>query len=224
VDATGLRVVFLGPPASGKGTQVSMLAAHAGLPAVVTGEMLRRAAHAGTAAGLAAKEYMDRGDLVPDLVLNRLVSETLEDTAYDSGFILDGYPRTLDQAEFLTAYLKGREVPLTDAVAIEVPHEALVRRQAGRLVCKACGRVYNRHYLPPPSEGACACGGSLYQREDDSEAIIRTRLEVYAMSTAPLIEYFTRQGLLRRVDGNESPERVHRSILGVLGLGDGETD
>ncbi|MDP2871953.1 MAG: adenylate kinase [Bacillota bacterium] len=221
MDSRHQRIVFLGPPACGKGTQVSMLAARSGLPTVVTGEMLRRSAAAGTPTGLAAKEYMDRGDLVPDSVLNRLVSETLEDPAYAGGFILDGYPRTVDQAKFLTGYLQERQTPLTDVVAIEVPHDMLVRRQAGRLICKSCGRVYNRHYLPPPSEGRCACGGELYQRADDSEEVIRTRLEVYRTNTAPLLAYFRRQGVLREVDGSGVPQRVQESILAVLDRGGG---
>lgn len=218
MDARRLRIVFLGPPASGKGTQVGMLATRTGLPSVVTGEMLRRAAGAGTPAGLRAKAYMDRGELVPDDVLNSLVSETLDEAVYADGFILDGYPRTLEQAEFLAGYLGGKGTPLTHALAIEVPEEALVRRQSGRLICRVCGRVYNRHSLPPPAEGRCECGGDLYQRSDDSEEVIRTRLEVYRMSTAPLVEYFARHGILREIGGSGSPAEVHGRILTALGL------
>lgn len=214
-----MRIVFLGPPASGKGTQVAMLSSRTSLPTVVTGEMLRRAASAGTPAGLSAKSYMDRGELVPDEVLNSLVSETLGGAEYDRGFILDGYPRTLSQAEFVTEYLSGRGTPLTHALAIEVPEETLIRRQAGRLICRSCGRVFNKHSLPPPSEGQCECRGELYQRSDDTEEVIRTRLDVYRKSTAPLLDYFEHQGILRHVVGADSPEQVQESILTVLGIG-----
>ncbi len=196
-----------------------MLAAQTGLPTVVTGELLRRAAAAGTPMGLRAKGYMDRGELVPDEVLNSLVSETLDGQEYEAGFILDGYPRTLAQAEHLAGYLSGKGTPLTHALAIEVPEETLVRRQAGRLICRACGRVYNKHSLPPPVEGQCECGGELYQRSDDSEEVIRTRLEVYRVSTSPLLDYFRRQGILRLVAGADSPDQVQKSIQAVLGIG-----
>jgi adenylate kinase len=207
--------VFLGPPACGKGTQAAMLGRELGLPVVVTGEMLRRAAAAGTKTGLEAKGYMDRGELVPDEALNRLMAETVAGLGR-GGFILDGYPRTAVQAAYLQGLLAAGEGPLTDAVAIEVPEEELVRRQAGRLICRACGRVYNRYSLPPEVEGRCACGGELYQRSDDGEETIRQRLRVYARSTAPLIEQYRALGILRTVDGLGTSEEVRLSVRKAL--------
>ncbi len=213
------RIVFMGPPACGKGTQAAVLAEYLGLPVVVTGEMLRRAAAAGTPGGLAAKAYMDKGLLVPDDVLFQLVAETLEQPEYLPGVLLDGYPRTIAQAEFLDRFLGERGQRVTHALYLSVPEDLLVRRQAGRLICRVCGRVYNRYSLPPQVEGRCECGGELYQRSDDSEETIRKRLEVYLSSTAPLIQYYREKGLLYEVDGVGTPDVVQERILGALGIG-----
>lgn len=214
----GLRVVFLGPPACGKGTQVRLLHETTGTGHLDTGAMLRRAASEGTPVGLQAKAYMDRGALVPDEILNPLVAEAISRPEYAGGFILDGYPRTPQQARFLDDLLAEKGVGLTAVLAIDVPEEALVRRQSGRLICRACGQVYNRHTLPPPSPDRCACGGELYQRSDDSEETMRERLRVYSDETAPLLEFYRLRGQLRIVDGADDPEDVHRSILAALGL------
>ncbi len=221
-QAQQYRIVFMGPPACGKGTQAAVLSEYLGLPVVVTGEMLRRAAAAGTPSGLAAKRYMDQGLLVPDEVLFQLVAETLSEPQYAAGVLLDGYPRTIAQAEFLDGFLAERGQHVTHALYLSVPDELLIRRQAGRLICRACGRVYNRYSLPPEIEGRCACGGELYQRSDDSEETIRKRLEVYLTSTAPLIEYYRRKGLLYEVDGVGTPDIVEERILAALGIGQAE--
>jgi len=214
----GLRVVFLGPPACGKGTQVQLLEERTGIEYLDTGGMLRRAASEGTPAGLLAKSYMDRGALVPDEVLNPLLREAISRPEYERGFLLDGYPRTASQALFLDGVLDEMGTVLTAAVAIEVPEETLVRRQAGRLICRACGRVYNMHTLPPPAPGRCECGGELFQRSDDSEEAMRERLRVYRSQTAPLVEFYGSRGKLRAVDGTGAPEDVHLRILRVLDL------
>lgn len=220
--AEQLRIVFMGPPACGKGTQAAVLSEYLNLPVVVTGEMLRRSAAAGTPGGLAAKEYMDKGLLVPDQVLFQLVAETLSQPEYAGGLLLDGYPRTIAQAEFLDRYLSELGQRVTHALYLKVPDELLIRRQAGRLICRACGRVYNRYSLPPQVEGRCECGGELYQRSDDSEETIRKRLEVYLASTAPLIQYYRDRGLLYEVDGVGTPDVVQERILTAIGIGQAE--
>lgn len=208
----------MGPPASGKGTQAAVLADYLNLPVVVTGEMLRQSAAQGTPAGTAAKQYMDQGLLVPDEVLFRLVEETLGGEKYSDGFILDGYPRTIAQAQFLDDLLAGSGIGITHVLYLSVPDEVLIRRQAGRVVCRSCGRVYNRYSLPPAVEGQCECGGELYQRSDDSEETIRRRLEVYLASTAPLIDYYRDRGLLHEVDGVGDPALVQERIVAATGI------
>lgn len=213
-----LRIVFMGPPACGKGTQAAVLSDYLGLPVVVTGEMLRQAAASGTPGGLAAKQYMDKGLLVPDAVLFQLVEETLAQPQFAGGIILDGYPRTIAQAEFLDQFLASQGHALTHVLYLSVPDEVLVRRQAGRLICRSCGKVYNRYSLPPAAEGQCECGGELYQRSDDSEETIRKRLEVYQANTAPLIDFYRRRGLLHEVDGVGDPDLVQERILAATGI------
>jgi adenylate kinase len=213
-----LRIVFMGPPACGKGTQAAVLAEYLGLPVVVTGEMLRRAAVEGTPGGLAAKQYMDQGLLVPDSVLFQLVEETLRQPQYDGGALLDGYPRTIAQAEFLDGLLAKQGRAITHVLYLSVPDEVLIRRQAGRLICRSCGKVYNRYSLPPAVEGQCECGGELYQRSDDSEETIRRRLQVYLDSTAPLIDFYRQRGLLHEVDGVGDPAVVQERILAATDI------
>lgn len=213
-----LRIVFMGPPACGKGTQAAVLSEYLGLPVVVTGEMLRRAAAEGTPGGLAAKQYMDQGLLVPDAVLFQLVEETLSQAAYDRGVLLDGYPRTIAQAEFLDSFFAGRGKAVTHVLYLSVPDDVLIRRQAGRLICRTCGRVYNRYSLPPAVEGQCECGGELYQRSDDSEETIRKRLQVYLTSTAPLIAYYRERGVLHEIDGVGDPAVVQERIVAATGI------
>ena len=213
-----LRIVFMGPPACGKGTQAAVLSEYLGLPVVVTGEMLRRAAAEGTPGGVAAKKFMDQGLLVPDSVLFQLVEETLCQPQYDGGVLLDGYPRTIAQAEFLDAFLAKQGRAITHVLYLNVPDDVLIRRQAGRLICRSCGRVYNRYSLPPAVEGQCECGGELYQRSDDSEETIRRRLQVYLDSTAPLISFYRQRGLLHEVDGVGDPAVVQERILAATGI------
>jgi adenylate kinase len=222
VNAAGpsrtLGVVFVGPPASGKGTQVQMLQERAGACRLDTGAMLRRAASAGTPVGLLVKGYMDRGALVPDEVLTPLVREALSGPEFARGFILDGYPRTVAQAEMLEKMLSEMGLGLNAVLAFELPEETLIRRRAGRLICRACGRVYNRYTLPPEVEGRCACGGELYQRSDDSEETMRARLHVYRTSTAPLFDFYLARGLLKVIAATGSPDEVHGRVLKALDL------
>lgn len=208
-----MRVGFLGPPGAGKGTQARDLAREWGVLHLATGDVLREAVAAGTALGVEAKRYMDRGALVPDDVIIGLVGERLSGRDAATGFILDGFPRTIAQAEALARLLKDRGQTLDAVVYFDVSEPELLRRLTGRRVCRACGRTYHQTSSPPNREGVCdACGGELYQREDDSEATVRNRLEVYRRQTAPLLDYYRQRSLLATVSG-EGPVAAIRNAI-----------
>jgi adenylate kinase len=208
-----VRVGFLGPPGAGKGTQARDLAREWGVLHLATGDVLREAVAAGTALGVEAKRYMDRGALVPDDVIIGLVGERLSGRDAATGFILDGFPRTIAQAEALARLLKDRGQTLDAVVYFDVSEPELLRRLTGRRVCRACGRTYHQTSSPPNREGVCdACGGELYQREDDSEATVRNRLEVYRRQTAPLLDYYRQRSLLATVSG-EGPVAAIRNAI-----------
>jgi adenylate kinase len=195
-------VAFLGPPGAGKGTQARDLARQWAVPHIATGDMLREEAAAGTPLGIEAKRYMDKGALVPDDVIIGMIAERLRKPDARQGFLLDGFPRTLAQAEGLERLLKDLGQPLERVVYFDVPEQELVRRLTGRRVCRACGHSFHIVSNPPRREGVCdACGGELYQRADDSETTVRNRLNVYARQTAPLLDWYTGKGLLATVDG-----------------------
>jgi adenylate kinase len=197
-----MRLILLGPPGSGKGTQAKILLEELGVPQISTGDMLRAAVKAGTSLGHEAKGHMDRGGLVPDAVIIGLVRERLRLPDCANGYILDGFPRTVAQAEALQVTLQELEQGLDRVLSLEVPNEELVGRIAGRRTCRSCGAMYHVRFSPSRSEGICdACGGETYQRDDDLEETVRRRLEVYSAQTAPLIRYYDAQGLLRRVSG-----------------------
>jgi adenylate kinase len=209
-----MRLIFLGPPGAGKGTQARTLAAERGIPQIATGDMLREAVAGGTRLGIEAKSYMDRGALVPDEVVVGLVAERLAADDARSGFILDGFPRTVAQAEALGRFLKDRDLVLDRVIFFEVSEGELLRRLTGRRVCRRCGATYHLASSPSTSAGRCdRCGGGLYQREDDSEATVQRRLEVYAAQTAPLLDYYRSRGLLSSVAGEGSPETIGRAVL-----------
>lgn len=209
-----MRLIFLGPPGAGKGTQARTLAAERGIPQIATGDMLREAVAGGTRLGIEAKSYMDRGALVPDEVVVGLVAERLAADDARSGFILDGFPRTVAQAEALGRFLKDRDLVLDRVIFFEVSEGELLRRLTGRRVCRRCGATYHLASSPSTSAGRCdRCGGGLYQREDDSEATVQRRLEVYAAQTAPLLDYYRSRGLLFSVAGEGSPETIGRAVL-----------
>ena len=208
-----MRLIFLGPPGAGKGTQARTLAGERGIPQIATGDMLREAVAKGTRLGMEAKSYMDRGALVPDKVVVGLVAERLDQDDAKKGFILDGFPRTVTQAEVLERLLKDQELVLDRVVFFEVSEGELLRRLTGRRVCRGCGATYHLAFSPPKSVGRCdRCEGELYQREDDSEATVRRRLEVYAEQTSPLLDYYRSRGLLTRIAGEGSPEAIGRAI------------
>ena len=214
-----MRLVLLGPPGAGKGTQARMLEKRLGVPQVASGDLLRTAVRKKTALGREAKRYMDKGALVPDDLVLKLIEERLSQPDAASGFILDGFPRTVAQAETLDAMLKtGGPRHLDKVIAIMVPDEEIVKRISGRRTCKNCGAMYHLIYDPPRNQNLCnSCNGELYQRDDDAEDTVRMRLDVYAATMRPLLEYYERAGLLKQIDGIGRPEEIQQRILEALG-------
>lgn len=214
-----VRVVLLGPPGAGKGTQAERLARATGALHVATGDMFRQAVREATPLGRLAKSFMDRGELVPDDVTVGLVRERLSQEDAAGGFILDGFPRTRPQAEALDRLLSELGRPLTAVLELAVPDDEVVRRLSGRRVCEACGRNYHVEFDPPARPGVCdACGGRLVQRDDDREETVRRRLEVYRRDTLPLRDFYAGRGLLRSVPGTGRPEDVTRALLSAAGV------
>ena len=212
------RVVLLGPPGAGKGTQAKKISEKYNVLHISTGEIFRANVKEGTPLGLKAKEYMDKGALVPDELVCDLVEDRLTWDDCKNGYLLDGFPRTVYQAEHFDRFLKGRDHELDVVLDIEVPNEAILPRMAGRRVCRGCGASYHVVTHPPKKEGVCdLCGGELYQREDDSEETVKARLQVYADQTSPLIEYYTKSGKNAVVDGNRPVEEVFETICALLG-------
>ena len=211
-----MRVAFLGPPGAGKGTQARELAREWNVPHVATGDMLRDAAAAGTPLGREAKGYMAKGALVPDEVIIRMIAERLRRPDAGRGFLLDGFPRTIAQAEGLEHLLKDLGQPLERVVYFDVSEPELLRRLTGRRVCRACQTAFHLVSAPPTTAGVCdRCGGQLYQREDDSEATVRHRLGVYARQTAPLLDWYRGRGLLVSVPGEGPIETIRGAIRGA---------
>lgn len=213
-----LRVIFLGPPGAGKGTQAQALASEWGVPHVATGDMLREAVAAKTPLGLEAKRHMDSGGLVPDEVVIGLVGERLAQPDAKAGVVLDGFPRTVAQAEALDALFARKGLSLDRVVYFNVSRDELLRRLTGRRVCRACGRTYHLVSAPPKVADKCdACGGELYQRVDDSEATVATRLDVYQKQTSPLLEYYRGRNLLAEVAGEGPVTGVAEAIRKATG-------
>ncbi len=213
-----LNLILLGPPGAGKGTQAERLKADFALAHISTGDMLRAQVAQGTELGEQAQRFMKAGELVPDEVIVGMITERIVLPDAHDGFLLDGFPRTVPQADALAAALEGLDRRLSAALLIEVPDDELVRRLAGRRVCvKSPAHIYHVDFDPPKHEGICDQDGSrLIQREDDREDTIRRRLEVYHAQTAPLIDYYDGTGLLRRFDGMRSPNEVHDRIRASL--------
>jgi len=213
-----MRVAFLGPPGAGKGTQARELAREWGVPHLATGDMLREAVAAGTRLGLAAQRYMEQGALVPDDVIIDLMRERLAAADATKGFILDGFPRTIAQAEALGKVLAETGQALGAVVFFDVSEAELLRRLTGRRVCRQCQATYHLVSAPPAKTGICdKCGGELYQREDDSEKTVRNRLEVYTRQTAPLLDYYRGHSLLRTVRGEGPIDGIRRAIREAAG-------
>ena len=212
-----LNLILLGPPGAGKGTQAALLTEDFGLPHIATGDMLRAAREAQTELGLLAMKYMDAGELVPDDVVIGVILERLGSDDARDGFLLDGFPRTIDQADALGARLEEGERRLTATLLLEASDDVVVQRISGRRVCRKEGHVYHVDFDPPKNEGRCDVDGSeLDQRDDDREDTVRNRLAVYHAQTEPLISYYDERGLLRRFDGTRPPADVHDHIRATL--------
>lgn len=212
-------IVLLGGPGSGKGTQAKKLVETLGIPQISTGDIFRNALKEGTPMGLKAKTYMDKGELVPDDVVIGVVEERFKKPDLDKGFMLDGFPRTVPQAEALDEMMGRLNKKIDHAVLVEVPDEELVKRLSGRYTCtnSDCGAMYHVMFSPPKQEGVCdKCGSKLYQRDDDTEATARERLGVYNEQTAPVVGHYEKQGLLRKIEGmghiDEVFDRIKQAI------------
>lgn len=212
-----MKIILLGPPGAGKGTQAAMLMEKFGIPQISTGDMLRVAVQEQSPMGLKAKAFMDAGGLVPDEVVVGIVRERLQFEDCQKGFILDGFPRTLPQADSLKQVLSDLGKQLDAVISLQVDTEALVARLTGRRTCVDCGKGFHLQYDPPTEDGRCsACGGKLMQRDDDSEETIRNRMLVYQQQTAPLEDYYRNEGLLVPVDGMGDILAVQQTILTAL--------
>lgn len=212
-----MRIVLLGAPGAGKGTQAKKLINKYVIPQISTGDILRKAVADGTPLGKEAKSYMDSGGLVPDSVVIGLVKERLAQDDCKKGYILDGFPRNTSQAETLDKVLKDMNASLDVALSVDVDMNDLMKRLTGRRTCRNCQQMFNIHFSPPQKEGVCdKCGGELYQRDDDKEETIRKRLDVYEAQTAPLIEYYSSKGILKSVKGVGSIDEIFNNICKVL--------
>jgi len=207
-------LVFLGPPGAGKGTQAKLLSQRMGFLHLSTGDLLREAVKNQTPLGKKAKEYMDRGELVPDELIVQLIEETMPK---DGNVILDGFPRTVNQALALEEMLKGKGEKISKVLFFDVPDEVIIDRLSGRRVCSKCGAVYHVKYNPPKVEGVCdLCGGSLVQRDDDREEVVKKRLEVYRKQTQPLIEFYQDRGIIYRLDAEKGVEELFEEVKGLV--------
>jgi adenylate kinase len=210
-------IVMLGPPGAGKGTQAALLAERLGIPHIATGDLFREALNAETKLGLTAKAYMERGELVPDEVTVAMVRERLQESDAEQGFILDGFPRTIEQAKALEGLLAEMGKAVDVALFIDAGEEELVRRLSSRWTCRNCQAVYNVISNPPREEGKCdICGGELYQRADDAPETVRNRILVYREQTSPLIDYYRELGLLVTIESEGGIEHVQEEILHAL--------
>lgn len=213
-----MDIVLVGAPGAGKGTQAARMVQRYNVPHISTGDIFRAAVAEGTPLGLEAKKYMDAGELVPDAVVIGIVAERLAQPDAAGGFILDGFPRTLAQADALDAALAQSGRKLDAVVLVDVPREELVSRLTARRQCRECGKIYNVDVDPPSVEGVCdVCGGEVYQRDDDTVETVGNRLDVYESQTEPLIAYYRDKGVLKAVDGTRSMDEVFGEIVEVLG-------
>lgn len=210
-------IILLGPPGAGKGTQAGAIAEKYNIPHISTGDIFRANLKEGTPLGLEAKKYMDSGALVPDELVVRLVGDRLDAPDAAAGALLDGFPRTVGQAGALAAYLGGKGRQVDCCLCLNVPDEDLVRRLAGRRMCRECGAGFHVDFSPP-ADGRCTkCGGEVYQRDDDSEATVQNRLKVYHDQTSPLVDWYSQRGLLKPIDGLGSVDEIKARIFAALG-------
>ena len=212
-----MKIVMLGAPGAGKGTQARLISEKYSIPQISTGDIFRANIRDNTELGQRAKSYMDKGLLVPDQVTCDLVVDRISKDDCKNGYILDGFPRTIPQAEALTKALNQQEAKIDYAIDVEVPDEDIVRRMSGRRACPKCGATYHIEYLKPAQEGICdTCGSELYLREDDHPGTVQKRLDVYHSQTQPLIQYYREQGVLHSIDGTKEMHEVFGDICSVL--------
>lgn len=212
-----MRIVLLGAPGAGKGTQAKKLIEKHGIPQISTGDILRQNVTEGTSLGKEAKSYMDKGELVPDKVVLGLIEDRLKKDDCKKGYILDGFPRNTAQAEALDGILKALSMPITGAISVDVPKEDLMKRLTGRRTCRKCNQMYNIYFSTSKKEGICdKCGGELYQRDDDREATIKRRLDEYEAKTAPLIKYYAGKGILKSVSGTGGIDDIFAKVCAIV--------
>ncbi len=213
-----MKLVFLGPPGAGKGTQSERICKDYGVVQLSTGDILRANRKMGTELGKKAQEYMDAGNLVPDDIIINMIKEELKKPELANGYILDGFPRTVPQAEALDKLLESMNDKLDMTLVLDVPNEELIKRLSARRTCRGCGKTYHLIYNPPKVENVCdVCGGELYQRDDDKEEAILNRLQVYEKQTKPLIEYYDKQGITKKINGLGTIDEIYERIKAVLG-------
>lgn len=213
-----MNLIFLGAPGAGKGTQAKMIAAKYGIPHVSTGDIFRANIKNGTELGKEAKSYMDKGALVPDELTVRILLDRVAQEDCAKGYVLDGFPRTIPQAEVLDAELTKLNDKIDFAINVDVPDENIVRRMSGRRSCPSCGATYHIVHIPPKQEGVCdKCGAALVQRDDDKEETVKNRLKVYHEQTQPLIDFYEKKDVLKNVDGTVDSEEVFAAIVKILG-------
>ncbi|QJA09887.1 adenylate kinase [Romboutsia sp. CE17] len=213
-----MRIILLGPPGAGKGTQAAGIVEKYNIPHISTGDIFRKNIKEGTELGKKAKEYMDQGLLVPDELTVGLVTDRITQEDCKNGFMLDGFPRNVSQAEQLDAFLKENNIALSNVINIEVDKNILVSRAVGRRICKSCGATYHVEFNPPKIEGVCnVCQGELYQRADDNEETVSKRIQVYLDETKPLADYYAKEGILSNINGQQSIDEVFADIVTALG-------
>ncbi len=213
-----MKIIMLGAPGAGKGTQAKLIAEKYGLPHVSTGDIFRANVKEGTQLGLEAKKYMDQGLLVPDELTVRILLDRVSRPDCSAGYVLDGFPRTIPQAQVLEKALAELGDQIDFAIDVDVPDENIVRRMGGRRACVTCGATYHMEHVPPRTEGICdTCGGELILREDDKPDTVKNRLKVYHEQTQPLIDFYQKKGVLRVVDGTMDMKDVFEAIVAILG-------
>lgn len=213
-----MKIIMLGAPGAGKGTQAKMIAEKFTIPHISTGDIFRANIKNGTELGMKAKSFMDKGELVPDELTVSMLLDRVGKPDCKDGYVLDGFPRTIPQAEELDKALSGRNEEIDFAVDVDVPDENIVKRMSGRRACLKCGATYHMEHIPPRKEGVCdSCGSELVLRDDDKAETVQKRLQVYHEQTQPLIEFYTRKGILKTVDGTQDMKDVFGAIVGILG-------
>ena len=213
-----MRIILLGPPGAGKGTQAAGIVEKYNIPHISTGDIFRKNIKEGTELGKKAKGYIDQGLLVPDELTVGLVTDRIAQPDCEKGFMLDGFPRNVAQAQHLDKYLKEVGISLDKVVNIEVDKDILVGRAVGRRICKSCGATYHVEFNPPKADGVCdVCGGELYQRADDNEETVSKRIQVYLDETKPLVDYYSKEGIIANINGEQSIDKVFADIVDALG-------